>query len=187
MIVLTKKFLVLAFLAVLSSGLMILTKPPKILTLNSSCTIKTEKRTVRGNSMSGILADGEPIRVDFGYYSCHTIKRSDIVIYDYAPEQSPIVKSVYGIPGDRFLLSKLSDGYYHLFINGSLAKTSRGEDFIFDDSSKRMLALYEKDDGGIIPVGNYLLLGNSSTGTFDSSHFGLVGRIGIIGKVLTSN
>jgi hypothetical protein len=52
-----------------------------------------------------------------------------------------------------------------------------------DDQGYRLLSLYEKDYKGIIPEDAYLILGNLPQGSLDSSHFGLVGKKDILGKV----
>jgi type IV secretory pathway protease TraF len=52
-----------------------------------------------------------------------------------------------------------------------------------DERGYRVLSLYEKDYKGIIPEDAYLILGNLPQGSLDSSHFGLVGKKDILGKV----
>jgi hypothetical protein len=47
-----------------------------------------------------------------------------------------------------------------------------------------MLHLYEVDYSGIIPEGANLLLGNSPSGTTDSTRFGLVDKGDFAGKIV---
>jgi type IV secretory pathway protease TraF len=62
-------------------------------------------------------------------------------------------------------------------------KNSQNQPYILDERGYRVLSLYEKDYKGIIPEDAYLILGNLPQGSLDSSHFGLVGKKDILGKV----
>jgi signal peptidase I len=147
-----------------------------------NCPIKIEEKIVRGNSLEPLIKNGETIEVLFGYYNCHQIKRNDIVVYFYAGNKNPIIKIVKGIPGDKFNLKKTNNGWY-ILINGEIIKNSVGEPYILSENAYKMLFLYEKDYNGVIPEDAYLLLGNLSHGSLDSTHFGLVGKKDILGKV----
>jgi signal peptidase I len=159
----------------------------KIITTQSieksqNCPIKTEEKIVRGNSLEPLIKDGETIEVLFGYYSCNPIQRNDIVLYSYAGNKNPIIKIIKGIPGDKFSLKKTNNGWY-ILINGEILKNSQNQSYILDERGYRVLSLYEKDYKGIIPEDAYLILGNLPQGSLDSSHFGLVGKKDILGKV----
>jgi signal peptidase I len=149
---------------------------------SQNCPIKIEEKIVKGNSLEPLIKDGETIEVLFGYYDCHTIERNDIVLYSYAGNKNPIIKIIKGIPGDRFSLKKTNNGWY-ILINGEILKNSENQPYILDDQGYRLLSLYEKDYKGIIPEDAYLILGNLPQGSLDSSHFGLVGKKDILGKV----
>ncbi len=151
-----------------------------------NCPIKIEEKIVRGNSLEPLIKDGETIEVLFGYYDCHPIQRNDIVLYSYSGNKNPIIKIIKGIPGDKFSLKKTNNGWY-ILINGEILKNSENQPYIFDDQGYRLLSLYEKDYKGIIPEDAYLLLGNLPQGSLDSSHFGLVGKKNILGKVRIIN
>ena len=149
---------------------------------SQNCPIKIEEKIVRGNSLEPLIKDGETIEVLFGYYDCHPIERNDIVIYFYAGNENPIIKIIKGITGDKFSLKKTNNGWY-ILINGEILKNSENQPYIFDDQGYRLLSLYEKDYKRIIPEDAYLILGNLPQGSLDSSHFGLVGKKDILGKV----
>jgi signal peptidase I len=149
---------------------------------SQNCPIKIEEKIVRGNSLEPLIKDGETIEILFGYYDCHPIERNDIVIYFYAGNKNPIIKIIKGIPGDKFSLKKTNNGWY-ILINGEILKNSENQPYILDDQGYRLLSLYEKDYKGIIPEDAYLILGNLPQGSLDSSHFGLVGKKDILGKV----
>jgi signal peptidase I len=149
---------------------------------SQNCPIKIEEKIVRGNSLEPLIKDGETIEVFFGYYSCRPIQRNDIVLYSYAGNKNPIIKIIKGIPGDKFSLKKTNNGWY-ILINGEILKNSQNQPYILDERGYRVLSLYEKDYKGIIPEDAYLILGNLPQGSLDSSHFGLVGKKDILGKV----
>jgi signal peptidase I len=149
---------------------------------SQNCPIKIEEKIVKRNSLEPLIKDGETIEVLFGYYNCNAIERNDIVLYSYSGNKNPIIKIIKGIPGDRFSLKKTNNGWY-ILINGEILKNSENQPYILDDQGYRLLSLYEKDYKGIIPEDAYLILGNLPQGSLDSSHFGLVGKKDILGKV----
>jgi len=46
-----------------------------------------------------------------------------------------------------------------------------------------MLSLYEKDYHGVIPENTYLLLGEVTSGSLDSTRFGLIDKSSVLGKI----
>lgn len=149
---------------------------------NQECIFSIEEKIVRGNSMVPLVKDGQVVRVLFGYYNCNEIKRQDIVLYDYAGNQNPLIKIVKGVPGDKFALRKTDRGW-NILINGEVVKNSEGIPYLISGKKYKMLALYEKDYQGLIPDNAYLLLGNLPSGSMDSIHYGLVHKNDILGKV----
>jgi len=141
--------------------------------------------TVRGNSLSGIIDNGEEIIIYWGYYDKYPIERGDVVAYQHAGNKAPIIKKVYATPGDDFAIVDDDDGQYRLLINGELARTSLGEPYRFNEKRGGLLAQYEKDYGGVVPDGAVIILGNLSNGTMDSSMFGLASMKNILGKAVT--
>ena len=179
----TKKILALIFFTGLVSSIGVLTKPPQTQVSRSDCITKTEERTVRGDSMAGVLEEGDKVKIAFGFYNCHNIERRDLVVYQFT-QSEVLIKRVHGVPGDRFSLRKMSDGYWRLIINGDIQKTSEWREYLFDENTKKILSLYEDSYHGIIPDDAYLILGNVATGSVDSTRFGLVGRGDIVAKVI---
>jgi len=148
-----------------------------------SCSYSIEEKIVRGNSLTGLVEDGQTVKVLFNYYQCDKIKREDIVLYDYAGSQNPLIKIVKGIPGDSLFLL-LTEGGAHIIINEEVLKNSNGQPYLISGEKYDMLALYEKDYQGVIPPDSYLILGNLAEGSIDSTHYGLVHKNNILGKVL---
>ena len=144
------------------------------------CTVKTVTAIVRGNSMEGILKDGQEVPVLQNYYACNKVERGDIVVYNFP--SSPIVKKVMGLPGDTFAI-KASGSGWNIVVNGKPLVTSDGTSYLLPDATSKMLALYATSDKGVIPPDGYMILGNVPTGSQDSTSFGLVSKTDFIGKV----
>lgn len=149
----------------------------------ADCKTTEEKATITGESLAGIFKSGDQVKMIKNYYACKDANREDIVVYSYAGQADPLVKIVKAIPSDKWELKKNGSGW-NILVNGFPAKTSNGTPYLIGDSSYRMLSLYAKDYGGIIPPNTYLILGNSPEGTLDSTKFGLVDKSGFIGKVV---
>jgi len=148
---------------------------------NQDCITKTEEHIVRGDSLSGIIEPDQTIKLLVGYYNCNELKQGDIVVYNYAGTD-PLIKIVKAVQGDSFKLQQSGNGW-NILINGEIAKNSKKEPYLLNDKGYQMLSLYEQDYQGVIPTDACLLLGNTASGSLDSSRFGLVGKKDILGKV----
>ena len=146
------------------------------------CFVETKEMIVQGNSLEPLIMPRKTIKVLFGYYSCHEIKREDVVLFDYAASKNPVIKIVKGISGDKFELKQSGSGW-NIFINDKLAKNSESKPYLITGNAYKMLSLYEKDYKGIIPENAYLLLGDRVSGSVDSTTFGLIDKSGIVAKV----
>src|SRR3989344_1011328 len=150
----------------------------------SGCSVEKKTFIVRGDSLKDVIESGTEITAVFGWYDCHDIARGDIVIYKFAGNKdAPIIKIVKGIPGDTLHVESVTRGE-QIVINGKPLKNSKGEVYILDSRAGRLLSLYENDYKNEIPEGTYLILGNISTGSLDSSRFGLVSASDFLGKVI---
>jgi len=149
---------------------------------NGECITKTEEKIVRGNSLSGVLENGESVKVLFGFYDCNEVKREDIVVYNYAGNHEPIIKIVKGVPGDNFSFKKSGYGW-NILIGNRVVNNSRNQPYLLDEESYKILLLYKNDYQGVIPANTYLILGNLPAGSLDSSRFGLISAEDILGAV----
>jgi signal peptidase I len=155
---------------------------PQLVT-KDQCLFDIQERIVRGDSLSGLIEAGEGVKIDFGFYACNEIRREDIVIYNFLGNSEPIIKVVKGLPGDKFNFQQSGD-YWQLLINEEIVRNSFGEVYKFNEHSYNLLNLYVKDYEGIMPADTYLILGNLTNGSLDSSRFGLVAKGDILGKVV---
>ena len=153
------------------------------LSQKEECLIRKEERIVRGDSLSPFIKAGDAVQVLFDYYKCNNVKRDDIVLYSFSGNESPLIKIIKGIPGDKFKLWQ-TEGGWHILINKEILKNSEGVPYLVSGKRYEMLALYEKDYKGEIPAGAYLLLGNIFSGAVDSTRFGLISKEDILGKII---
>ncbi len=149
----------------------------------SPCVTKTSNEVIEGASLSGVIESGQRITVAEGYYGCRPVERGDIVVYFDPGLRQKIAKIVKAVEGDVFALA-LAEGGAKIMINNEAARTSDGIVYRLSDASYRLLSLYERDYGGVMPTGSVLLLGNLAVGTRDSSAFGLVSQSDLVGKVI---
>ena len=139
-----------------------------------------ERRVVRGESMTGIFESGDEVALEPAYYQDHAPAHGDVVVYN---PRRPIIKVVRGVAGDRFAVVQRGE-QWNLAINGELAVTTRGEPYSLDAQAQRMIGLYERDYHGVIPSDACLILGNTPTGSLDSTRLGLVARSDLVGRVI---
>lgn len=150
-------------------------------------TNKVEFVEARGNSLTPLINPGQTVKLIYGYYDNQSVKREDIVAYNYAGNKAaPIIKIVKAVPGDKWRLEKNNQSDdYQIIVNGQPLKNSEGEFYQIPEAKIRMLELYARDYP-ILPENTYLILGNQIAGTLDATRFGLIGKSDIIGRVEAS-
>jgi len=131
--------------------------------------------------MEPFIKSGDTVSAIYDYYDCNDILRDDVVLYDYAGNKSLLIKSVKAIPGDRWELKEVNNGY-EIVVNNESVLNFEKEPYLISSNSAKMIELYI-NDYPIIPNDTYLLLGNKIGGTLDSTKFGLVGKNDIKAKV----
>lgn len=146
------------------------------------CVTKVELREVRGHSLAPLVNAGSTVKLLYGYYNCHPIKRKDIIAYKYAGNDVPVIKIVKAIPGDRFHLQKANNGWY-ILINGRVAKNSLNQPYISDERGYDILSGYEKRYQGVIPQDACLIFCNAAGCFLDSRRFGLIEKQDILARV----
>ena len=136
-----------------------------------------------GESLGSVARSGDALLLLEGYYGCNRVQRGDLVALRWAGRAAPLAKVAHGLPGDVLSLH-LGPGGWELRVNGAPARTSQGEPYFIDERSRRVLAQYAQREGGRIPEGGYLLLGDRATLTTDARAFGLVAREDLLGLLL---
>lgn len=125
--------------------------------------------TVQGTSMVPLLAPGARFETVPPECLGHGIARGDIVVFDSGADPHPLVKRVVAAAGDEFSVASGA-----LFVNAAPALTGGGAPYRLDPARLKMLALYERDYGGVVPPAAFLVMGERTGGTTDSSRIGLV-------------
>jgi len=146
--------------------------------MSNSCYIKRTIATVYGDSLSPLINNSEKVILLVNYYSCHKIKRNDIVAFKLKTAAYPFIKIIKGLPGD---ILKFNGSY--AYINGKLLVNSQGKPYTFSKRSEIILSIPLIDHK--IPNNMYLVLGDriNESLSFDSRAFGYVEKNQIIGKV----
>lgn len=138
--------------------------------------------TVIGSSMEPLISDGEKVVAQFGEIACTGAGRGDTILYHWAAEDEPLIKTIRAIPGDTLSLT-LHEGKTAIFVNGEPVKNSIGDIYYLSPYQQRVLALYVNDYGEELPDQTYLILGDNVQNGADSRKFGLVSPKDIIGLV----
>lgn len=148
---------------------------------NSACKPMIKEETVRGDSLSPALKDGDKVKVDYNYYQCgKPVKRDDLVIYDFKARNQKLIKFARVIPGDTFSVDETSR---EISVNGQKMQNAQGSIFKLDSQGVKMLKLYEETFEGKLTGTTYFIFGNKPD-SVDSSRFGPAAEADIIGKVI---
>lgn len=154
-----------------------------------SCEVKdqvtdpgAEIRIVRGPSMEPRITDGSMVIITD--IAEQVLKYEDIVTVRIGNGETPIIKSVKGLPGDRLAINPEENGQYMVLVNDKIVKNSENTPYTISERGSRMLSLYINDYDGAIPPNTYFLLGDISQGSQDSTQIGLIDRSDILGKVV---
>lgn len=123
---------------------------------------------VSGTSMYPTLEDKQIMILNKVALKFSSIKRFDIIVLNY--EESPLVKRVIGLPGE-----KIEYKNNQLYVNNKKANDKYGDgktnDFTLD-----------KLEYDVIPNNMYLVLGDNRETSADSRVIGLIKKDNILGK-----
>lgn len=144
---------------------------------DSDCFVRPVR--ISGSSMSPLIANGSVVEMVFGDRQCLAdIKKRDIVLYNSGADKLPLIKMVKAVAGDSFSVDQGK-----IIVNGEILRNSQGLMYNLNKARARVIQMYVNDYKGIIPKNAYLVLGDNTRGTKDSSRFGLVHQNDIIAKM----
>jgi signal peptidase I len=126
---------------------------------------------VQGASMEPNFHNGNYLVVDIVSYKFGEPKRGDVVVFHYPGNRSLFyIKRVIGLPGDRVTLL---DG--EILINGEILDEDYLPSYIDTDAFM--------GDDFILSDGNYFVMGDNRSASFDSRSWGPLEKNDIVGVV----
>lgn len=125
---------------------------------------------VNGTSMADTLKHGDVMLLDKISYRFNDIKRFDIVVVSL-PEED-VIKRVIGLPGD-----KISYSNNQLYVNGEVIE----ENFLHKKTGDFNISEIGSE---IVPEGQYFVLGDNRTDSYDSRYFGFIDKQEIKGHAV---
>lgn len=147
------------------------------------CVTDQKMITMQDADLSGLVEKGDVLKVLIGYYNCNDIKDGDLVYFRISPPIEPVVKIVYGLPGDTFEVVETDiEAEWHIKINGSLVMAGSSPYFIKSRHTPP-LKTYQISRNGILGKDEYIILSNVPPGLSDSSNLGIVKRKAFEGRV----
>lgn len=149
--------------------------------------ISSQIVVVKGHSLAPFILEGEKLATLWQPEFLETISRNDIVILSIESHASPLVKIVFGLPGDTWDVIQKPNGHFSVLINNEILKNPVGVEYSFSPEKVKILQMQIKITKKIIPEGTYLVFGANPSGTTDSSVFGLIETEQILGKAYRLN
>lgn len=150
----------------------------------STCQVSREIKTVRGHSMEPLFLDGTEVTALMGYFECKKPSRNDIALVSYGGNKFPLIKRIRALPGDTYEFFEREQERFSLVINGEILTNSAGKSYNFLRSDIQEMVRYGSAYGYVIPENRYLILGENSAGSMDSTQFGFLDRDTLIAKVM---
>ncbi len=151
---------------------------------NMDCVKETKLIAVGDEHMEGLFSKGSQVSVLDNFYNCNDVKRGEYALYRFSPQIDPVVRTVQGVPGDRYSLTEdtAQKGSWKISINGEPVKVN-GQDYYIQSNTVPPLKTYELSRGGVLGADEYILLSNVPPGLSDSSNLGLINKKDLVGKV----
>lgn len=148
------------------------------------CPGETTTETMADDMMAGIIEKDKEYKLVHSYYWCNQVERGDIVSLQFSSQLDPVVRKVYGIPGDKFEVSfNKKQNAWNIEINGDLIEMD-GQPYYFGGKMPPPLKMLEKSRSGILGDREIILFGNKSQGFADSAVLGVVHLNDVVGKVI---
>lgn len=139
-----------------------------------------KEMVITGYSMEPLLKEGDRVSLMENYYLNHSVKKGDLVAYEYMGSEIPVIKVV--LVTDKDIVEIIED---KLIVNYEFLKNSENEGYIFSDSELKMLNLYI--NGGHLPKDSFFIFGDNIHSSRDSRDFGAVSKNDFLGKLIKTN
>lgn len=130
--------------------------------------------TVNGKSMEPTLVEGQKLIVDRVSYRLSDPNRFDVVVVKFPSQEEFWIKRIIGLPGD--LIEYRGKG--QLYVNGAIIE----EPFLSEDVVTSFFTTKLFFPGtGIIPEGQYLVMGDNRNNSTDGRILGTLAKDDIMG------
>lgn len=140
------------------------------------------------SSMAPTISKGDGVITEGFTFLTRKPQRGDVIVFrtgdlPSVPERQLWTKRIVGLPGERL---RIADG--KVCVNGSpvLLTNTQGEiTYLMPLLSEygRSMSSIADNEGVVVPVGSYFVLGDNSTNSFDSRFWGFLPAQNIIGRV----
>jgi signal peptidase I len=129
---------------------------------------------VSGTSMDPVIQNGQYLIIDEVTYHFHGPQRGDVIVFKAPPEPTKYyIKRVIGLPGDTV---KIVDGKV------TIIDTAHPEGFTL---AEPYLTHLSTDSGTyVVPAGEYFVMGDNRSGSYDSRAWGFLPDANIRGRAL---
>jgi hypothetical protein len=152
---------------------------------NTACVKDKESLIyeVKDENLKGLFNEGAKLRVLQNYYQCNKVSRGDYVYFSIAQGLPPVVRIVYGLPGDHYELTQdpKTKGRWNISINSKPVEAS-GAPYFIQSNTVPPLRTYQLSRNGILADNEYIILSATPPGLSDSSNLGLVQKERFIGR-----
>lgn len=150
-----------------------------LILISTSClALPKDTVIIRGASMAPCLQNGQMVEVR---YKDFKVSKDSIVLFKH--KNKTITKRVVALPGDKFSIVK-KDNCYELKVNDKIQKTLSKKTYCFE---RKMISYLSEAYKNIIPKESYLVLGEVTSGSEDSSLFGLIENKQIVGILVNTS
>lgn len=129
---------------------------------------------VSGTSMDPVIKNAEYLIVDEVSYHLETPQRGDVIVFKAPPEPTKYyIKRVIGLPGETV---KVIDGKV------TIINTAHPEGFTLSEP----YIVHTSTDTGtyVVPQGQYFVMGDNRSGSYDSRSWGMLPAVNIRGRAL---
>jgi hypothetical protein len=152
---------------------------------NLACVKENVVYEVKDEFLKGLFEQGTKLRILPNYYQCNKVNRGEYVYFSIADGLPPVVRIVYGIPGDHYDLTPdtSTKGRWNISINSKPVEASGGPYFI-QSNTVPPLRTYQLSRNGILADNEYIILSATPPGLSDSSNLGLVKKERFVGRAL---
>lgn len=131
---------------------------------------------VSGSSMSPNFSDGDYLLIDELTYRFRSPERGEVAVFRYPNDHSTyFIKRIIGLPGERV---ELSNGEVTIFNNDNPSG------FVLDESYLPSGTVTKSQTTSVeLKDGEYFVLGDNRSASFDSRSWGVLGDEDLVGLV----